>query len=135
MGSPLLNVDSGVLGTVPALVCLAGPALLLAAMTFLRDAPAEWARDALTAWTCIAAMVMSGALVAALGSMLLGVLVLTAFAAIAISGPWGLTIAAGMAAALGAAQLLGAEWPVHPALAPALVVAAACGAVRAHMLR
>ncbi len=124
------------LASVPALAGLAGPALLLAALTFLRDAPAEWARDALTAWTCVVAMVIAGAVSGALGGALLGVLVLAAFAALAISGPWGLAIAAGVAAALTlAGAFAGPGWPAHPALAAALAAAAAIGAVRARSLR
>jgi len=130
-----LIADSGLFLSLPAALALAGPAALLAAMTLLRDVPAEWGRDALTAWTCVVAMLVAGASAGALGGAVLGILVLAAFAALAVAGPWGLTIAAGVAAAQVAAQLLAASWPAHPALAPAIALAAALGAVRAHMLR
>lgn len=126
---------SGHLLSLPAALALAAPAVLLATMTLLRDAPAEWGRDALTAWSCVVAMLVAGAASGQVGGMLTAGLVLAAFAALAIAGPWGLTIAAAVAAVLAAAQLIAASWPVHPALVPAVAAAAALGAVRAHMLR
>ena len=122
--------DTGNFATVPFAVALCLPAAILGAMTFLRDAPAEWARDALIVWTCVAAMLIAGGAASVIGAWSGFGFALAAFAALAVSGPWGLLIAAGVATALVAGQLLASDWPFHAAVAPALAICAGVGAIR-----
>jgi hypothetical protein len=122
------------LTSIPFTAALCLPTAALAAMTFLRDAPAEWARDALCAWACIAAMLIAGGTASIIGEWLGLGLLLAAFVALAIRGPWGLLIAAGITAALTIGQLMGQTWPFHPIAAPVLAICTAAGAARSFRL-
>ncbi|MBP7241624.1 hypothetical protein [Amaricoccus sp.] len=71
------------------------PSLAFAGLTLMRDAPAEWGRAALIAWTALVAAGLGGAA----GGGPLAAALLLGFAAIMIGGPPGLAVAALAAAA------------------------------------
>jgi hypothetical protein len=97
---------------------LLAPAWGFAAVALMGDAPGEWARGALIAWTALAAALIAGAgLQAAGGIVPWGALVL-AFAAVMIGGPPGLGVAAvAVAALLLAGEALIVPWWLVAALA------------------
>ncbi|MBP7000888.1 hypothetical protein [Amaricoccus sp.] len=99
------------------------PSLAFAALTLMRDAPAEWGRAALIAWTALVAAGLGGM---AGGGPLAAGLVL-GFAAIMTGGPPGLVVAALAAAA---PLVLGAPPAPRWALA-ALAALPALAALRA----
>jgi hypothetical protein len=87
------------------------PAWGFAAMALMGDAPGEWARGALIAWTGLAAALIAGAGLQAGVGLVPWVAVVLAFAAVMIGGPPGLGVAAvAVAALLLAGEALTVPW-------------------------
>jgi len=77
-----------------ATVVLVAPALVFAALGLMSDAPGEWGRGALLAWSSLVAALLAGTgLEVAWGPLPWAVLIL-GLAAIMIGGPPGLAVAA-----------------------------------------
>ncbi len=109
------------LASPAAAAVMLAPALCFAALGFVGDAPGEWGRAALIAWTALVAALLAGAaLQAGAGAPAWAALAL-GLAAIMIGGPPGLIVAAVAAAALLTAgpDLPTARWvPAALAAAP-----------------
>jgi hypothetical protein len=101
------------------------PSLGLAALGLMADAPGEWGRGALLAWTVLAAAMLAGTGLAAGGGVLGWLVLATGFAALMTGGPPGLALAAVSVLLVAAeAGLPGPRWlPVALAVAPALLAA------------
>ncbi len=110
---------------------LLAPSLVFAALALMGDAPGEWGRGALIAWTALAAALLAGATLAASAATGAGFAAWVAlglgFGAVMIGGPPGLFVAAVAAAALVAA---GADLPVARWLAFGLALPPALIALR-----
>jgi hypothetical protein len=110
-------------GPVAAALIL-GPALVLAALALMADAPGEWGRGALIAWTAVAAALLAGAALQAGAGLAAALAILLGFAAIMVGGPPGLLLAATAALLLAALPGLPApRWLPAALAAPALLVA------------
>jgi len=99
------------------------PAVGLAALAFLGDAPGEWAQGALIAWTGVASALLAGAALQSGASAAVWVVPILAVVAVMTGGPPGLVVAA--VAALAALALPGLpvpRWLLAALAAPALAV-------------
>lgn len=104
-----------------AAAVLLAPSLCLAIVGFLGDAPGEWGRAALIAWTSLVAALLAGAALQSGAGALAWLALALGLAAIMIGGPPGLVVAAVAVAALGALAtgLPTPRWlPLGLALAP-----------------
>jgi len=110
-----------------AAAALVAPSLAFAALSLLGDAPGEWGRSALIAWTAAAASLLAGAALQAGAGPLVWAVPLLCFAAVMTGGPPGLAVAAVAAALLG----LAAGLPAPRWLPLALAALAALAAIRA----
>jgi hypothetical protein len=112
-------------GTTFAAVVLLLPALAFAAIALVGDAPGEWGRGALIAWTGVAAALVAGAGLQAGAGPVLWIIPALALAALMTGGPPGLVVAG--VAVLALLALPGVpvpRWVVVALAVPALVVAA-----------
>jgi hypothetical protein len=100
------------------------PTILLMFMIFVGNIPGEWARRALVTYAALLTVLFGALLGTELDSQLVVYgCVVASFAAAALSGPWGLLLAALAAAAIAAANL--ALLPGPSALGPSVVAASA----------
>ncbi len=109
------------LSSPAAAAALLAPTLCLAILALIGDAPGEWGRAALIAWTSLVAALLAGAALQAGAGALAWLALGLGLAAIMIGGPPGLVVAAVAAAALLAvgAGLPAPRWlPVGLALVP-----------------
>ena len=103
------------------------PAWGLGALALMADAPGEWGRGALIAWTALAAALIAGAALQAGAGPVAWLAIVAGFAAVMIGGPPGLVVAAGAALAL---LLAGGGLPTPWWLPVALALPAAGIALR-----
>lgn len=82
-----------IFGALAATILLL-PAVALAALALVGDAPGEWGRGALIAWTALAATLLAGAGLQAGAGAGFWLVPAIAFAAVMVGGPPGLLVAA-----------------------------------------
>lgn len=115
--------DPAILASPATIAVLGLPSLVLAALACMRDAPGEWGLAALSVWTCLVCVLVGGVAVAGLGAVPVLALLVGAFVALVVGGPWGAAIAAFLAALLALAQWTQDAWPLHPIAMPMIAVA------------
>lgn len=77
-----------------AAALLLAPALVFAGLGLMTDAPGEWGRGALLAWSSLAAALLAGAGWEAEGAPLAAIVLFLGFVALMLGGPPGLVVAA-----------------------------------------
>lgn len=100
------------------------PAWGFAALALVGDAPGEWGRGALIAWTALAVALVAGAGLQAAGGLLPWVALVLTFAAVMIGGPPGLAVVAVAALILAAVGVAAPWWLVAALAAPPAALAA-----------
>lgn len=111
-------------GTTFVAVALLLPALAFAAIALVGDAPGEWGRGALIAWTGVAAALIAGAGLQAGAGPALWVVPVLALGALMTGGPPGLVVAAvATLAVLAVPGVPVPRWLIVALAAPALAVA------------
>ncbi|MEM1298256.1 MAG: hypothetical protein AAGH68_03175 [Pseudomonadota bacterium] len=101
---------------------------------FLTDAPAEWARGALTAYLAVIGAMALGSVVAKMGAPILPLIIAVVLVvALIVGGRTGVSLAALALIAMLAWQFSNAAWPLHPLLIPVLAASATAAAARAFL--
>jgi hypothetical protein len=77
-----------------AAALLLAPALVFAGLGLMTDAPGEWGRGALLAWSSLGAALLAGSGLEAHGAPLAGIVLFLSFVALMLGGPPGLVVAA-----------------------------------------